>query len=45
LKNTYTLTELENILHHLNYRWKLEALAQWKGVKGPSGLYRIYEGF
>jgi len=45
LKNTYTLTELENILHHLNYRWKLEALAQWKGVKGPFGLYRIYEGF
>ncbi len=24
--------EIENILHHLNYRWNVEALAQWEGT-------------
>ncbi len=39
------LTEIENILHHLNYRWNLEALALWKGEKLPFEPYRIYEGY
>ena len=38
-------TEIENVLHHLNYRWNLEALALWKGQKAPFEAYRIYEGF
>ena len=45
LKNDSNLIEFENILHHLNYRWKVEALAQWKGERAPVEAYRIYEGY
>jgi hypothetical protein len=37
--------EYANILHHLNYRWRLESLALWQGDKPPFETYRIYEGF
>ncbi|MBW1704139.1 MAG: hypothetical protein JRJ86_03120 [Deltaproteobacteria bacterium] len=40
-----SLPDIENTLHHLNYRWNLEALALWKGDKVPFEAYRIYEGF
>ena len=39
------LATIENTLHHLNYRWNLEALALWKGDKPPFEPYRIYEGY
>ncbi len=39
------LTTIENTLHHLNYRWNLEALALWKGEKLPFEPHRIYEGY
>ena len=45
LKGTLSLTDIENTLHHLNYRRNLEALALWKGDKAPIETYRIYEGF
>jgi len=37
--------EIENILHHLNYRWNLEVLAQWEGVRLPFKPYQIYDGY
>ena len=37
--------EIENILHHLNYRWNIEALAQWEGVRVPFKPYQIYDGY
>ena len=37
--------EFENILHLLNYRWNLEALALWKGDRVPFEAYKIYEGY
>jgi hypothetical protein len=40
-----SLPDIENTLHHLNYRWNLEALALWKGDKVPFKAYRIYEGY
>jgi hypothetical protein len=40
-----SLTTIENTLHHLNYRWNLQALALWKGEKLPFEPYRIYEGY
>jgi len=45
LKEALKLTEVENILHHLNYRWNWEALALWKGDRVPIEAYRIYEGY
>lgn len=45
MKNESSLIEFENILYHLNYRWKLEALARWRGVRSPLEAYRIYEGY
>ena len=38
-------SEIENILHHLNYRWNLEALAIWKGDKLPFKPHEIYESY
>ena len=37
--------EIENILHHLNYRWNVEALAQWEGTKVPFKPDQIYDGY
>ena len=45
LKQTLSLTEIENTLHHLNYRRNLEALALWKGETAPIETHRIYEGY
>ena len=45
MKTDVESTELENILHHLNYRWNIEALSLWKGDKAPFESYRIYAGF
>lgn len=45
MKNAATLIELENVLHLLNYRWSLQALALWKGDKAPFESYRIYEEY
>ena len=45
LKSHLSLPDIENTLHHLNYRWNLEALALWKGDKVPFEAYRIYEGY
>ena len=45
MKNPATLIELENIIHLLNYRWNLEALALWKGDKAPFETHMIYEGY
>lgn len=36
---------LENTLHHLNYRWNLEALALWKGIEPPFKAHEIYAGY
>ncbi len=43
MKGPLNLAEIENILHHLNYRWNMEALAMWKGDDIPFEAYRIYE--
>lgn len=40
-----TLSDIENTLHHLNYRWNLQALALWKGDRVPFEAYRIYEEY
>ena len=40
-----SLSEVENILHLLNYRWNLQALALWKGDKIPFKAYELYEGY
>ena len=45
LKEALSLTEIENTLHHLNYRRNLEALALWKGETAPIETHRIYEGY
>lgn len=45
MKKTFSLSDIENILHHLNYRWKLEALALWKGDNAPFETHQIYEGY
>ena len=45
MKAHLSLPDIENTLHHLNYRWNLEALALWKGDKVPFEAYRIYEGY
>lgn len=41
----YTLSEIENTLYHLNYRWNLQALAMWKGDPIPFKAYELYEGY
>jgi hypothetical protein len=38
------LTRLENIIHHLNCRWKLQALSYWTGSSPLFSPARIYEG-
>ena len=38
-------SDLENTLHHLNYRSNVTALAQWMGQKSRFAAYEIYEGF
>jgi hypothetical protein len=38
-------SDLENTLHHLNYRSNVTALAQWMGQKSLFAAYEIYEGF
>ncbi len=38
-------SDIENTLHHLNYRWNLEVLSLWKGDKAPFKAYEIYEGY
>ncbi len=37
--------EIENILHHLNYRWNIEVLSQWEGARVPFKPYQIYDGY
>ncbi|MBT8351785.1 MAG: hypothetical protein KJO26_11215 [Deltaproteobacteria bacterium] len=37
--------EIENILHHLNYRWNIEVLAQWEGTRIPFKPHQIYDGY
>ena len=41
----HNLSEIENILYHLNYRWNLQALALWKGDRIPFKAYELYEGY
>lgn len=45
MKKTYDLEAIENLLHHLNYRWNLEVLAIWQGKTIPIREYRMYEGY
>lgn len=42
------LSSLENVLFHLNYRWKIQSLAMWKGERPPfepCHFYDAYEDF
>jgi len=41
----YSIEEIENILFHLNYRWKLHSLCFWKGGPSPFSSETLYEGF
>ena len=41
----WTLSDIENTLFHLNYRWKLQALALWSGQPAPFKAYEIYGNF
>jgi hypothetical protein len=45
LQKNFELSEIADVLHHLNYRWTLNALALWKGERTPIETYRIYEGY
>ncbi|MBW1733701.1 MAG: hypothetical protein JRJ09_03940 [Deltaproteobacteria bacterium] len=45
MKKHPELSHIENVLHHLNYRWKLQALAMWKGDRAPFEPYRIYDEY
>lgn len=40
-----SLSEIENTLYLLNYRWNLQALAMWKGDRIPFKAYELYEGY
>jgi hypothetical protein len=40
-----SLSEIENVLYHLNYRWNLQALAMWNGGNIPFKAYELYEGY
>jgi len=42
---TLSLSEIENTLYLLNYRWNLQALALWKGDTAPFKAYALYEGY
>ena len=44
-KTEFSQTEIEKTLHYLNYRWKSDALALWKGKKIPSAPDQMYEGY
>ena len=41
----FSLSQIENTLYHLNYRWNLQALALWKGDSIPFKAYELYEGY
>jgi hypothetical protein len=45
MKKESDQVEIENILHHLNYRWNIEALAQWEGTRVPFKPDQIYKGY
>jgi hypothetical protein len=45
MMKTFSLSEIENTLYHLNYRWNLQALALWKGDSAPFKAYELYEGY
>jgi hypothetical protein len=45
VKNDLSLSHIENALHHLNYRWKLQALEMWRGNKAPFKLYQLYDEY
>ena len=36
-------SHFENALYLLNYRWKLQSLAMWKGDKAPFQIYQFYD--
>ncbi|MCG6878556.1 MAG: hypothetical protein LJE96_05335 [Deltaproteobacteria bacterium] len=40
-----SLSEIENTLYLLNYRWNLQALAMWQGDRIPFKAYELYEGY
>jgi len=35
-KSLTTLSELENTLYDLNYKWNLQAMSLWNGNRRPS---------
>lgn len=45
MDKTLSLSHIENTLHHLNYRWTLQALAMWKGDEAPFKLYQFYDTY
>ncbi len=45
LQKSFSIAEIADVLHHLNYRWTLNALALWKGERAPIETYRIYQGY
>jgi len=38
---TLSLSEIENTLYLLNYRWNLQALALWRGDTAPFKAYAL----
>ncbi len=40
-----SLSDIENTLYLLNYRWNLQALAMWKGDRIPFKAYELYEDY
>ena len=45
VKSEFSKAEIEKNLHNLNYRWKSEALALWKGMKTPAAPDQMYERY
>lgn len=39
------LSDAENILFHLNYRWKIQSLAMWNGERPPFKAYDFYDAY
>jgi hypothetical protein len=39
------LSHIENALFHLNYRWKVQSLAMWKGERPPFKPYDFYDPY
>lgn len=39
------ISDIENTLYHLNYRWKLQTLALWSGQRAPFRPEKVYEGY